>query len=514
MTQYTKSWLIILFGMTQFLYAQIDTKSTALDIASRKQLLIADTLFESSRGIRFAMNAPYQDETPLLTADLPWEIAAKAEIHIYASVLYENGLFRLWYTLHTNDPNQALCICYAESKDGIHFVKPDLNLFELNGSKANNIVIPGTVGGPAVWIDPKAPPLHRYKTQARVYKPKTCFQMHSSPDGIHWTLFAEIEVHPHDTQNIIFWDESISRYVLFGRELVPYQTEPKKRYYRQVRRLESDNLKDWDSPSIVLEADAIDLNSYPSPTKQPPVDYYGGGVFRYPDPQGPYLMFAHPFWHWKTRSPAESRSINADVDEKHLQSLAPATIDVRLAASRDGKSFQHAPERKPFLSLGKQGGHFSRLIWASPNPIPRNDELWIYYVGRNYDHESFLDPSSEKPKAALARAVLRLDGFLAAEAGNQPGEFTTIPLRFTGSQLLLNLDASAGGSALVEILDEKNQPFPGFSRQDCEPLYGNSVRMTARWRNQSDLTPLAGKTVKLRIILQNAKLYAFQFSFP
>ena len=33
--------------------------------------------------------------------------------------------------------------CYAESKDGIHWTKPDLGLFEFDGSKKNNIVWDG-----------------------------------------------------------------------------------------------------------------------------------------------------------------------------------------------------------------------------------------------------------------------------------------------------------------------------------------------------------------------------------
>jgi len=73
-------------------------------------------------------------------------------------------------------------VCYTESEDGLHFVKPELGLHEINGSKANNVVLPGPVGGCSVWIDPHAPPGHRYKTQAKVY-PSRQFHMHSSLDG-------------------------------------------------------------------------------------------------------------------------------------------------------------------------------------------------------------------------------------------------------------------------------------------------------------------------------------------
>ena len=76
-------------------------------------------------------------------------------------------------------------VCYAESEDGLHYTKPILNLHEVDGSDANNVVLSGVIGGCSVWIDPKAPPEHRYKTQAKVY-PTGQFHMHSSPDGLRW----------------------------------------------------------------------------------------------------------------------------------------------------------------------------------------------------------------------------------------------------------------------------------------------------------------------------------------
>ena len=36
-------------------------------------------------------------------------------------------------------------ICYAESKDGVHWSRPELGLIEFNGSKKNNIILSGVV---------------------------------------------------------------------------------------------------------------------------------------------------------------------------------------------------------------------------------------------------------------------------------------------------------------------------------------------------------------------------------
>ena len=80
-------------------------------------------------------------------------------------------------------------VTYAESKDGLHFNKPVLKLHEIDDSKENNIVISDIIGGYAMWIDPKVPVKHCYKTRANVY-PTGHFHMHCSPDGFRWNLLA------------------------------------------------------------------------------------------------------------------------------------------------------------------------------------------------------------------------------------------------------------------------------------------------------------------------------------
>ena len=59
--------------------------------------------------------------------------------------------------------------CYAESRDGIHWTKPELGLFEFNGSKQNNIVWdgPGTHNfTPFLDTNPACPPDAKYKALA------------------------------------------------------------------------------------------------------------------------------------------------------------------------------------------------------------------------------------------------------------------------------------------------------------------------------------------------------------
>ena len=108
------------------------------------------------------------------------------------------------------------------------------------------------------------------------------------------------------------------------------------------------------------------------------------------------------------------------------------------------------------------------------------NEIWIYYVGTNWDHASRVDLHPGGRQSAVSRAILRLD-------------------------------TSAGGEAFVEIRDLEGNPIDGFSLEDSDHLGGNNVAFPVSWKGSQDVSSLAGKEVKLHFKLRNCKLYAFQF---
>jgi len=495
---------------------------TPIDVGTRKQLFVDERFVASSNGVERVMNPPHQAGEILVKADEAHE--AGGQVFLYSSVLKEDGgPVRLWYDLYVpygpGPYEHHRRIAYAESEDGLHFQKPRLGLHEVDGTAENNVVIPGRIGGGAVWRDPQAPPEHRYKTQAKFYTtPGTgagYFLMHSSPDGLHWNEFAEIDTRGHtDTQTIIFWDPRVGRYVFYGRDKEYVELDGERNSIRMVRRQESDDLLAWDTQSRILAPDTEDRAAFDSTGELPPVGYYGATVFKYPldgpngaDPKDDrvYVMLAQAFWHF--------------TDQGYDGSIGPYTRDVRLLLSRDGESFEHAGGRQAFLRPGPAGSFSSKGVWALPNPVRMGDEIWIYYAGTNEDRTSRdrdqrIDPQA--PDGArlggISRAVMRLDGFVSVDAPYEGGEFRTPPIRFEGSRLELNLDTAGGGSVKVEILDADGAPIPGFSSTDATPLTGNDVRMPVRWGDNQDLSPLAGQPIHLRFLLRDCKLYAFQFT--
>ena len=111
----------------------------------------------------------------------------------------------------------------------------------------------------------------------------------------------------------------------------------------------------------------------------------------------------------------------------------------------------------------------------------------------------------------LRRFAYRTDGFVSVHAA-QSGEFVTHPLRFVGRELELNYRTTAIGGLRVGILDGAGEPLRGFSAVDCVAMQGDEVTRTVRWRGRDHVGSLAGRTVRLHFLLQEADLFALKFN--
>jgi hypothetical protein len=524
--------LILLFA--GLLHAQ-----APLEVGSQKQLFIDYKFIESSEGIELVVQEPYQTREKLVVADQPWE--QDAALGSYSTVVQEGDKIRLWYDIRAGAPlpgqknPRFLGLAYAESRDGLHFTKPILNQIERNGSRRNNLVLPPdpeqlVIGGGSVWRDdnPDCPADARYKSWIKIYPRQPGIhgpnRVFTSPDGIYWKL-DEREVtglRAADTQPSWFWESRIQRYIGYSREWI---REKSGFGFRAASYNESDDLFNWDSMALVLEPDERDYAAAPAMrldlrrlevrgenimpqrpvttaaatggddqvlTPVAPLDFYGPGIFPY---EGVYLALIPVFYHWKGSA----------------NDAWPNTSDIQLAVSRDARHFIRPGKRQSFLRPGPDGSWDSKWIYPVLRPIRMGDELWIYYFGTNHDHAGRVDPLAAAEQTAISRAILRLDGFIAAVADYTGGVLLTPVIRFSGSQLELNLDTGAGGFARVAILDEAGKPVPGFGFHDSDELNGNRVNLPVTWNGNADLSVLAGKPIRLHIRMRSAKLYAFQF---
>jgi hypothetical protein len=109
------------------------------------------------------------------------------------------------------------------------------------------------------------------------------------------------------------------------------------------------------------------------------------------------------------------------------------------------------------------------------------------------------------------RYVLRTDGFASASAGADQGRLLTKPLTFTGSELTANVSTSAAGSLSVELQTEDGHPIQGFRLADCVPIYGDKIDFVVNWRDNPQLSLLAGKSIRIKFVMQECDVYSFQF---
>ena len=123
----------------------------------------------------------------------------------------------------------------------------------------------------------------------------------------------------------------------------------------------------------------------------------------------------------------------------------------------------------------------------------------------------YLMQDNAQATAHLRRYSLRLDGFASVHAPYAGGEMVTRPLTFAGTRLLLNFSTSSAGSIRVELQDAQGRPLPGYTLGESRELIGNHIDREASWASGADVAALAGRAVRLRLLMKDADLFALRF---
>ena len=448
-----------------------------VDVGSERQLFLDDFWFDSRQGIRLTRHPPQPREVSLSCVE-PWE---GKELH-YSSVVRDRGLYRMWYRVAEKEPPYPVWTCYAESRDGITWTRRNLGVYSRKGSTRNNIIgDPKDFTNVSVIVDPNQQPgsSARYKMISRVGG----ISGFVSRDGIHWQPVRTNPLlppgkGPFDSHNTLLWDDERRRFVIYLRGVDSSVEGSFKGGRRAIRRTESTDFLHWSEPELVVAADERDPKD---------LHFYTNAAVKYFRAARAFLMF--PMVLYPDRRENEDAPL-------------PGLADIVFASSRDGIRWDRL-FRKPFLSPDLDPEN-----WVDRNPIMGHGvvptgpgEISMYY-----------SDLLRSERTRIRRCTLRTDGFVSVQGPDSGfGEFTTRPIRFQGRGLELNYATSGGGSLLVELQDQDGDPLEGLSLEDCAPLVGNKIAGIARWRGGIDLSRHAGKTVRLRVRIRDAHLYAFRF---
>ena len=460
--------------------AQPAKEATVRDIGSRLELFVDDWLIEKLDGARLELHHPVPRET-VLRFDKPWEGLFCG----YVTVIQDGDLYRMYYRGRPSggkDGDLSEATCYAESRDGIAWAKPNLGLFEIAGTRENNVILanaPPVTHNFCPFLDtrPGCPPSERFKAVGGL-RPQGLFAF-VSPDGIRWKKLREEPVFTKgafDSQNVAFWSEAEGCYLCYFRIFVAG--------VRSIARTASKDFLTWSEPEPMAFGDTPREHLYTNQT-QP--------YFR-----APHLYVATPARFFPGRRVLTAEQAKAvGVEPRYAGDCSDNVLMTSRGGNRYDRTFMEAFIRP---GLGYENWA-SRCNYPALGIVPTGPGEMSLYVQRNY----------AQPTGCIQRLTLRTDGFVSVNAPYRGGELLTKPLIFAGKELVLNYSTSAAGSLQIELQDTDGKPLPGRALADCPPIVGDEIERVVAWKQGPDLAALAGKPIRLRVLLKDADLYSIRF---
>ena len=447
--------------------------------------------WEVPAGIRLAVHPPRIDETPLVWPDRPWE----SFINAYTTLFEDDGRYRLYYecyhypSVQSEGDDLKAMLAYAESTDGVNWVKPTIGTVSVDGSTENNLVFGRELSrgrgahGASVFKDPSAAPAERYKlVHMGKENGQLCVFGAVSPDGLIWTSLEKplIVGFMSDTQTVMAYDAEKGRYVGYFRGWSGLE-HGKWHGRRAIAYAESDTFESWPIPQNIVTPDVHD---------DPDTDIYTNAYTRWPDAENAHLMF--PALYKRT----------ADLCEVHLMT------------SRNGQNWQR-PSRKPIVGRGEPNSGWEGGVYAGCGLITTPAGEWALPLGpkwhtHNQGHFPEGRPANPPNRGYTCLAVWRKDGFMSLEASVE-GKCTTVPFVMDGGTLQINAWTQFGGEIRFELAKATGEPLPGFTFEENDALSGDAPAHIVTWCGQSDLSALAGEELRMRLRMTRARLYAFQF---
>ena len=420
-------------------------------------------------------------DNPLFPEDKPWE---KRFDNLYANVLYddEEQLYKCWYspfiidystlgmsmeqrrTIDYRAPrNREMAICYATSKDGLTWDKPDLGFVKYRGSTANNIVWRGEGGsrvlragphGGGVFKDLNDPdPKRRYKALLKSKILSVAF----SEDGLHWDAPIECPAanSAGDTHNNAFWAPTLGKYVGITRQW-------SKQWNRQVARTTSDDFLNWTPTEVVLEGEK-NFQTYSMPV------FYHAGVYL-------GLLVIH--------------DQTAD------------RVWTELTWSPDTETWHRINEGTPFVANdGVEGCYDWGCVYVAANPVFLDNEIRLYYGGSDGLHTSWRN-------SYFCLATLRPDGFAGYRA-EKAGSVETITLSSGITELCVTADIEPDGEVMVHAIGSNGEVIA--SSQSLTRT-GTDIRISWKGEGSEKMTGDTTSPAGLRFSISKATVYSFSIA--
>ena len=456
-----------------------DANCDPLKIGNRRELFVDHYLIDRLDGLSLKLHEPRPAGTAI-RFDRPWEGCASG----YITVLKDDGVYRMYYRGLPWDGPQVTC--YAQSADGIEWTKPDIGLFDVEGTRDNNVILTPEVAGGAThnfspMLDrrPDIPESEQYKALGGEYmEGLTAF---ASADGVTWRKLSEdpvITEGAFDSQNVSFWSDAEGQYLCYLRVNVEG--------VRKIARTTSEDFRTWSEP--------VQMDSGGEPMEH----LYTNGTTPYF--RAPHIYVALPGRFWPERRALRDEDA-APLDVWEGSGGANDCSDAVFMTTRGGNHYDRT-FMESFVRPGPEKANWvSRANYPAQGVAPTGPMEMSIYVGRATGQRS----------AWLERLTLRTDGFSSLHCGYGGGEMITRPFWFEGSELLVNYATSAAGDIRVELRDETDTPIEGFTLDDCDLIIGDDIDRAVTWNGNADVSRAARQPIRLRFAMKDADLYSLRF---
>ena len=456
------------------------------NLSMGSHLFVDDYLIDSSQGLIRTTHQPEKLPKPILE-NREWYRQALWHLKVLRD--QESMRFRMWFVATpkvVTDGNDSF-YAYAESKDGIRWTQPNLGLMRINGSTDNNAVTAPAYSiafvdhGPEYSDHDKRFVLF-YLTKDKGRR-KTSIMAKYSADGLHFrehpgNPLLEMSADMVSDRLAGCWDPLRKRYLM----TIGYRGKPehgfrgKPRYYwegyrRMVGQTSSNDLVHWTEVKPVVVVDPEEPG--------------------FPETYGMTPMVRGSLYLGLLRVLRDD--LPADKNGPVM-----GVGWTQLCTSRDGEHWTQHPDI--FLDRSHEPGAWDHAMAWAADVVTVGDKDYIYYGGYEKGHKV--------GSRRIGVAIMRRNGFVSRDAGPDGGRLRT-PL-FIWNAKKVEVNAKVDGELRVRLLAESGLPIPGFFWRDCEPIHGDSVRHSVKWKG--DPRALKGRLVRLEFYLRETQLYGFDLA--
>lgn len=496
-----------------------------LHIGNRREMFWDDYLLDTQKTTAYhrLMHPVYQDTVHWIEAE-----GARSSVS-FPCLLKDDKGYRMYYISWNSDfqwVTNGVNWRVITSPDGKNWTKPSLGIHEINGSKDNNIIFTKKQIRDNAFAfydpNPNCPPEEKYKCLADGLSAgqegdpemKRGLWYYYSADGYHWNRYGLISTcGQFDTLNTAHWNGKqyvayIRNYHDINMEGVTGQctaegVEDVNDHYappghknsgkRDIRVMYSDDFRNWTRPERIQFNDEHDISMYTNVVS----------VYE----RAPHILVGFPTRYYERPQWTENFERLGNEDNRKMRRAAMETnprvglaiTDCLFMWSRDGKNWNRSMEA--FMSPGYEDS--DNWVYGDCYPaygfVDNGDEtLSIYTVEYHHSYDK------EKP---VKRYTIRKDGFACYMAGGKEETLLTKPLIFEGKKLHLNFETSAFGHIYVEVLNEAGTEVLGRSFE----VFGNNIDREVSLEDGRDFSEFAGKTIRLRFTMLDAKVYSMKF---